>query len=72
MDRAPTASMKHTDNNKSGLSDSARGESQSSSDAPPRIRSEVLLGKRTVLIIEHGGREYRLRQTSTGKLILTA
>lgn len=41
--------------------------------APPaRVRSEALLGDAGMLIIEHGGREYRLRQTSTGKLILTA
>ena len=37
-----------------------------------RVRSDVLLGEGKELIIEHGGREYRLRQTSTGKLILTA
>ena len=37
-----------------------------------RVRSETLLGETGVIIIEHGGREYRLRQTRTGKLILTA
>lgn len=37
-----------------------------------RVRSDALLGRRGELIIEHAGREYRLRQTSTGKLILTA
>ncbi|HEX7043282.1 MAG TPA: hemin uptake protein HemP [Burkholderiales bacterium] len=37
-----------------------------------RVRSDKLLGPGGVLIIEHAGREYRLRQTSTGKLILTA
>jgi hemin uptake protein HemP len=38
----------------------------------PRVPSRALLGERGELIIEHAGREYRLRQTSTGKLILTA
>lgn len=37
-----------------------------------RVQSEALLGSRGELIIEHAGREYRLRQTSKGKLILTA
>jgi hemin uptake protein HemP len=37
-----------------------------------RIRSHELLGQRGELIIEHNGREYRLRVTQSGKLILTA
>jgi hemin uptake protein HemP len=40
--------------------------------AVQRVRSAALLGEKGELIIEHAGREYRLRQTSTGKLILTA
>jgi hemin uptake protein HemP len=36
------------------------------------VRSEDLLGGRTELIIEHQGRDYRLRITQNGKLILTA
>ena len=39
---------------------------------PPRVPSEALLGKRGELIIVHAGREYRLRRTSLGKLMLTA
>ena len=39
---------------------------------PLRIKSEDLLGARREVIILHGGREYRLRRTQTGKLILTA
>jgi hemin uptake protein HemP len=39
---------------------------------PLRIKSEDLLGRRQEVIILHGGREYRLRRTQTGKLILTA
>ncbi|MGB5079205.1 MAG: hemin uptake protein HemP [Burkholderiales bacterium] len=37
-----------------------------------RIVSHRLLGQRGELIIEHNGREYRLRLTQSGKLILTA
>ena len=37
-----------------------------------RISSRALLGPGGELIIEHGGREYRLRLTQNGKLILTA
>ena len=37
-----------------------------------RIHSRDLLGERRELIIEHQGREYRLRLTQNGKLILTA
>ncbi len=37
-----------------------------------RIQSEQLLGGANELVIEHQGREYRLRLTQNGKLILTA
>jgi len=37
-----------------------------------RVMSNQLLGERRELIIEHDGREYRLRRTQNGKLILTA
>jgi hemin uptake protein HemP len=41
--------------------------------APPaRISSEALLGARGEVVIVHNGREYRLRLTQNGKLILTA
>jgi hemin uptake protein HemP len=39
---------------------------------PRRVRSEQLLDGRHELVIEHRGREYRLRVTQNGKLILTA
>jgi len=39
---------------------------------PLRVTSEALLGHRQVLVIVHNGREYRLRLTQNGKLILTA
>jgi hemin uptake protein HemP len=38
----------------------------------PRISSADLLGSRGELIIDHDGREYHLRRTQNGKLILTA
>jgi hemin uptake protein HemP len=37
-----------------------------------RVASQQLLGRTGALIIEHEGREYRLRRTQSGKLILTA
>jgi hemin uptake protein HemP len=37
-----------------------------------RISSLELLGEQGELIIEHDGRDYRLRLTQNGKLILTA
>ena len=37
-----------------------------------RAMSEQLVGRRGELVIEHKGREYRLRLTQSGKLILTA
>jgi hemin uptake protein HemP len=39
---------------------------------PLRVSSESLLGQRGELLIVHNGREYRLRLTQNGKLILTA
>jgi hemin uptake protein HemP len=39
---------------------------------PRRISSESLLGAERELVIVHNGREYRLRLTQLGKLILTA
>ena len=39
---------------------------------PMRVTSEALLGRRQELVIIHKGREYRLRLTQNGKLILTA
>jgi hemin uptake protein HemP len=41
-------------------------------DPPQRVTSETLLGARGELVIVHNGREYRLRLTHSGKLILTA
>jgi hemin uptake protein HemP len=40
--------------------------------APGRIESARLLGRARELVILHAGREYRLRITQNGKLILTA
>jgi hemin uptake protein HemP len=41
-------------------------------EAAARTTSAALLGTSRELIIEHHGREYRLRLTQQGKLILTA
>src|SRR5258706_454525 len=41
-------------------------------DAPARISSDTLLGVRREVIILHAGREYLLRVTQHGRLILTA
>jgi hemin uptake protein HemP len=40
--------------------------------APRKVPSETLLGDAKELLIVHNGREYRLRLTQNGKLILTA
>lgn len=40
--------------------------------APARMSSDALLGPKGEIVIIHGGREYRLRVTQNGKLILTA
>ncbi len=37
-----------------------------------RVQSDALLGTAKELVIVHTGREYRLRKTQSGKLILTA
>lgn len=42
------------------------------SDGVPRLSSHLLLVHGRELIIEHAGREYRLRLTRNDKLILTA
>jgi len=39
---------------------------------PERVESARLLGGARELVILHAGREYRLRVTQNGKLILTA
>jgi len=41
-------------------------------NTPMRVRSQTLLATANELIIEHEGREYRLRLTQNRKLILTA
>jgi hemin uptake protein HemP len=40
--------------------------------ATPRVASSALFGEATALVIVHNGREYLLRVTQNGKLILTA
>ena len=50
----------------------APSERLASAPAPSRIDSDALLGNARQVIIVHNGREYLLRQTQAGKLILTA
>ncbi len=38
---------------------------------PARISTERLMGGRREIVLQHGLEEYRLRITSSGKLILT-
>jgi hemin uptake protein HemP len=45
---------------------------ESLAHAPQKVQSEALLGNARELLIVHNGREYRLRLTQNGKLILTA
>ena len=45
---------------------------QPRTDPVPRVTSRELLGAQGQLVIAHEGREYRLRITQNGKLILTA
>jgi hemin uptake protein HemP len=49
-----------------------QGRELTPSDPSERVMSQQLLGKKGELIIEHEGRDYRLRRTQNGKLILTA
>jgi len=37
----------------------------------PRISTDLLMGGRREIVLQHGPYEYRLRITSAGKLILT-
>jgi hemin uptake protein HemP len=39
---------------------------------PQKVPSQTFMGARKELLITHNGREYRLRVTQNGKLILTA
>lgn len=52
--------------------DRAPERSQAARTPAPRTNSRTLLGEGGELVIEHDGREYRLRITQNGKLILTA
>jgi len=50
----------------------AKPSSELAQQTPLRVSSETLLGPRRELVILHNAREYRLRLTQNGKLILTA
>lgn len=51
---------------------SGRNDQLRAAEAPRRIQSNTLLNRQKELVIVHNGREYRLRLTRNGKLILTA
>ena len=48
------------------------GNEDAGSPQPQRVDSTALFGPSREVIIVHNGREYRLRLTQNGKLILTA
>lgn len=62
----------HDETRKGANAGSGTAERAAGGDRLPRVRSRELLRDGEQLIIEHAGREYRLRVTSNGKLILTA
>jgi hemin uptake protein HemP len=58
--------------NLEGMSQDPNRQKAGAERAPVRVSSESLLGPHRELLIVHNGREYRLRLTQNGKLILTA
>ena len=65
--------MQVSDKNRTGTGSGANKPMRpSGTGAAQRVRSSELIRDGGQLIIEHAGREYRLRVTSNGKLILTA
>jgi hemin uptake protein HemP len=60
------------DNNYRSPMQQAKTAPESPAAPPLKVASESLLGPRRELVITHNGREYRLRITQNGKLILTA
>ncbi|MBV1777194.1 hemin uptake protein HemP [Burkholderiaceae bacterium DAT-1] len=59
------------DETKEQCAQSAHLARSNTSGRTPRINSDCLLGADGMLEIMHNGSVYQLRQTSTGKLILT-
>lgn len=51
--------------------DAQRGDTERGSDGLRRIDARALLSDEREVILVHGRQEYRLRCTSSGKLILT-
>ena len=54
------------------IQENLEGAAKAGTPVPMRVASEALLGVRRELVIIHNGREYRLRVTQNGRLILTA
>lgn len=63
--------MRHILNKPVAMADpSAKSPTRTNPPAPGRVLSRDLLGNRREVIIEHGQEQYRLRLTSSNKLIL--
>lgn len=61
------------DNNyRSSMQQDKRNPVPASPASLPKVASEALFGVGRELVITHNGRNYRLRVTRSGKLILTA
>jgi hemin uptake protein HemP len=54
------------------MSPAAGQPKQSVAPMPPKVSSDALFCGHREVVILHNGREYRLRLTQSGKLILTA
>lgn len=64
--------MKNSANSATGKRDAHKQEDGCRFIGTRRVTSDALLAGGREVVIEHAGREYRLRLTSNGKLILTA
>lgn len=58
--------------NRQDTNKNSDGADRRKSPKPATVSSEALLGQAQELRIVHEGREYRLRRTQNGRLILTA
>ena len=63
--------MRHILNNRATMAEpSLKPSADTAAPALGRVQSRDLLGNRREVIIEHGQQQYRLRLTSSNKLIL--
>lgn len=66
------ANREEDDVQPAAATDAGKGNAPAAAPAVQRVSSQDLLGQAGELVIVHGGREYRLRLTQHGRLILTA